>query len=875
MSFENESYVGNDQSFNDSFLQICHEIDSTHVESAAQRGNSTGVNEAETVQLNMSFNVVDLEYLDNNTLVTVLPSDYVLETPSNVDYEHNEHAYVDASNLPGPSSDDPDRTIYFREYKQASRSKQRIRTSLSSLNVEQRKDVLSSFLEHQEEVSMAEKISDHLMTYLRTLYTGKNFTEFYKMIRNMFPEYDASINQYISRNVGIRPWLLSRNFRNHLFMKVRGRPSISLAIKQLVIDLFAEHSIPTVDRRNGRDKAKLRSEEYVKLYEDVTIPQDIVIENERNKRGIEMVTTTKRILTITLRKLLEKIHSAGHKFSLGLLVQMKPFFISYASEKEKILCMCILCLNVREVFNSLMAYLKTVEEESVFSSISQYMMKSCTCTWSEVGYYKKECCKGKCRDCTIKIPPLPAAADKKKVVNYFQFEKVVRIYTSKKDGKKKKSKRCEKIEHLVNIKKLHNLIAKLQVKYTYHRYEVYLDKYIWPKIISTASQDNPIFHMDFSENLQFTPKFEPQPAHFNKKQSTLYCTVIHTFKDGEPVTEYVFHFSDDNGHNAGFTFTCIEDLIAFFPDALILRFKSDNCACQYKCRHVFIRYNRLAKKHAKLIIVYYGICGHGKGLVDAMSGFGVKGPLRSAIIQENRFFANSTSMVEYLQRRMEEKPNMHYIEVDDENLAEQRALKDELPIPGSQKLHMIAFHPDGTIVTKDNLCNCDQCNAGKFHQCPIENGHIFQQGEHDDDDEDDINFLYGDEEDEHEVEENELPKETYFDVVETGSFVAVYSHGEDHTHELFSIVKVIERRVAMEDITDDHHHTIRKGESYFFGFYLEKLHEQPKRRTISYKLLEDKEVFILPGQIFFPCVPFRNDLQLKLDDYQFLCDCCI
>ena len=31
-------------------------------------------------------------------------------------------------------------------------------------------------------------------------------------------------------------------------------------------------------------------------------------------------------------------------------------------------------------------------------------------------------------------------------------------------------------------------------------------------------------------------------------------------------------------------------------------------------------------------IIYYGVSSHGKGLVDAMSGLGVKGPLSNAII---------------------------------------------------------------------------------------------------------------------------------------------------------------------------------------------------------------------------------------------------
>ena len=70
---------------------------------------------------------------------------------------------------------------------------------------------------------------------------------------------------------------------------------------------------------------------------------------------------------------------------------------------------------------------------------------------------------------------------------------------------------------------------------------------------------------------------------------------------------------------------------------LIFSFKSDNCSQQYKSRFVFANWRALAKKYNKTIILYYGVSGHGKGLVDSMSSFGVKGPLPKSIITENFF----------------------------------------------------------------------------------------------------------------------------------------------------------------------------------------------------------------------------------------------
>ena len=59
----------------------------------------------------------------------------------------------------------------------------------------------------------------------------------------------------------------------------------------------------------------------------------------------------------------------------------------------------------------------------------------------------------------------------------------------------------------------------------------------------------------------------------------------------------------------------------------IFGFKSDNCASQCKCKWVFKQWQSIAMLKERTVIVYYGTAEHGKGLVDAMSGFGVKGPL--------------------------------------------------------------------------------------------------------------------------------------------------------------------------------------------------------------------------------------------------------
>ena len=46
-------------------------------------------------------------------------------------------------------------------------------------------------------------------------------------------------------------------------------------------------------------------------------------------------------------------------------------------------------------------------------------------------------------------------------------------------------------------------------------------------------------------------------------------------------------------------------------------------------------------------LVYYGVAGHGKGLVDAMSSFGVKTLLREAVITNDFIYSSAFDIHEY------------------------------------------------------------------------------------------------------------------------------------------------------------------------------------------------------------------------------------
>ena len=92
--------------------------------------------------------------------------------------------------------------------------------------------------------------------------------------------------------------------------------------------------------------------------------------------------------------------------------------------------------------------------------------------------------------------------------------------------------------------------------------------------------------------------------------------------------------------------------------------------------------------------IYYGVSGHGKGIVDAMSSFGVKEPLRKEIVQKDFWHTSSKDIFNFLSKEKANEKMMYY-HLPNEELEERRKNCGKFPIDGCRKLHMIAFFPNG------------------------------------------------------------------------------------------------------------------------------------------------------------------------------------
>ena len=225
--------------------------------------------------------------------------------------------------------------------------------------------------------------------------------------------------------------------------------------------------------------------------------------------------------------------------------------------------------------------------------------------------------------------------------------------------------------------------------YTTHKYQVFNDQFHWPKILATANDIGEIYHMDYSENLSQQYKFEPQSSHFKKQQFSLHCTVKHTSNEDSPY-HYMYHLSDEMKHDSAFTSVVVYHILEQ-DDPEIIRLESDNCSTQYKSKYVLKQWHLLAQKSEKVVLVYYGVSCHGKGLVDAMSAFRLKGPLWRAVATSDFSYSTSKDIYDFLINKYHNDEIKHYFLIDKDEITEKRKSKPLLIIKDCMEKHVSVF----------------------------------------------------------------------------------------------------------------------------------------------------------------------------------------
>ena len=239
-------------------------------------------------------------------------------------------------------------------------------------------------------------------------------------------------------------------------------------------------------------------------------------------------------------------------------------------------------------------------------------------------------------------------------------------------------------------------LVQMKDSYLLHRKYVDNDRFVWQALRNAHT--GKFLHRDYSENMNISEKHQVQDAHFSGKQYTLHCSSLET---PNPY-KYIYHLSDNTTHAIDTVLDDIFVLQKIRNEAVLI--KTDNAPTQYKNKYAFGSYQHLAGKFNCTIVKAYGAAGHGKGLVDTMSAFGVKSILRRAIVGKDKFWANSEEICDFLSCL-----------IDDDLARKHREMKDGLKINGCVKNQLFVFKPNQKPLVKQFFCDCEKCLNFEFH----------------------------------------------------------------------------------------------------------------------------------------------------------------
>ena len=125
------------------------------------------------------------------------------------------------------------------------------------------------------------------------------------------------------------------------YKETRGRDGISFEEKTTIYNTWIENCTASTDGRNGRNMVQISKRKYLEKYSELS-HESIKIDEKRNKRG--------KLYLSSNRMVQAKVSEKGLDVSLGKVLSLRPFFVTYPTEKVLSLCLCKMYLNTRLLF---------------------------------------------------------------------------------------------------------------------------------------------------------------------------------------------------------------------------------------------------------------------------------------------------------------------------------------------------------------------------------------------------------------------------------------------------------------------------------------------------------------------------------------------
>lgn len=315
-----------------------------------------------------------------------------------------------------------------------------------------------------------------------------------------------------------------------------------------------------------------------------------------------------------------------YKISVGMFLNLRPFYVRNVSLKDMEMCVCKIHLHVRWCINAMVKLACKLEITLPFNNYTGFFELLYTnCEDMEHTYISWECTPDKntlCQSITVMYDNLLTQlenADENVTVPFTHFTKEVQVDD---DGNVIMNKNNKPVKRLMpkkvraSGKFLVEFLRSILKNFVHHRNMLKLYRNLKHKFLEAMKAI--YVDTDFSENLTIGIRKEPQSLHWCKLQVSVHSALIKYHQ------EKVYHpyVSDSRVHDQAFVRLCFEEIMDHTdaPENAVIVWETDNCANQAKSAEHFRDCKQLANLLMRIIIRIWGVAGHGKSEVDHVGG---------------------------------------------------------------------------------------------------------------------------------------------------------------------------------------------------------------------------------------------------------------
>ena len=266
---------------------------------------------------------------------------------------------------------------------------------------------------------------------------------------------------------------------------------------------------------------------------DLEYSSTVRIVTKRNREFYQSIWKTHSAPIVILYKKFHRDHAANI-VSMGLILNLRPFYIRNVSLKDIEMCCCKLHLHGGWSVIAIIRIAAKFEIQLPFTDYSSFFsLLYADCGDITETYIPWECTPNKkevCDDIMRNFSPimnLLPTADEKTTIAFTQFQKQVQYDSDRQMIMNKKKKPVEKlvaVKEQVNAKFLVEFTRNLLPNIIHHRNILTLYRNIkgtFLDIMQCVYMD-----ADFSENLTIGVKQEPQSLHWTKHQVTVHPGIV-------------------------------------------------------------------------------------------------------------------------------------------------------------------------------------------------------------------------------------------------------------------------------------------------------------------------------------------------------------